>query len=163
MVSAEPSGPPGGFPKEGSVFITPSTTVPVTTPGQVALLIRYAAKKIVLAYDADNAGGDQDQAGAEPPDVAVGGGLAGGRIDIAVFARRGLWPQPVQGKGLGPFGIALPVVPPVSFGRAIRRRPAEHEDVIVEPSGLDPSLGDRPAQCQRGNQTEAEKTDEPMP
>ena len=68
-----------------------------------------------------------------------------------------LRPQPVQGEGMGSFGIALPVVPPGSFGRAIRRRPAEHEDVVVEPSGLDPSLGGRPAQCQRGNQTKAEK------
>ena len=74
-----------------------------------------------------------------------------------------LRPQPVQGEGMGPFGIALPVVPTVSFGRTIRRRPVEHEDVVVEPSGLDPSLGDRPAQCQRGNQTEAEKTEEAMP
>ena len=70
-----------------------------------------------------------------------------------------LRPQPVQGEGMGPFGIALPVVPPFSLGRAIRRRPAEHEDVVVEASRLDPSLGGRLAQCQRGNQTEAEKTE----
>ena len=34
MVGAEPSGPPGGFPKESSVLITPSTSTPPTTaPG----------------------------------------------------------------------------------------------------------------------------------
>ena len=60
-----------------------------------------------------------------------------------------LRPEPMQGEGMGSFGVAFPVVPLPSLGRAIGRRPAENEDVIVEASRFAAVLGVRHDQGQR--------------
>ena len=55
---------------------------------------------------------------------------------------------------MGPLGSTLAVAPLFSFHRAVRRRPAEHEDVIVETTRFAATLGVRLTGGQRDKQHE---------
>ena len=63
---------------------------------------------------------------------------------------------------MGPVGSTLAVASLFSFHRAVRRRPAEHEDVIVETTGFAAALGVRLTGDQRDKHHETEEATHPM-
>jgi peptidoglycan/LPS O-acetylase OafA/YrhL/lysophospholipase L1-like esterase len=82
MVSAEASGPPGGFPKESSVLITPSTTTPVTAPGESTTTTVPPASGLRAGYA--TAVGDSVMLGSKDAMVKILNQVVGGGSDVTV-------------------------------------------------------------------------------